>query len=95
MRTEGRDRLRDHLRRNGISQSAFARMVGKGRTQQTVSAWLSGDTRPDVDERTLIRHATNGYVIEEMWRTAAERAEIEEAIARQRASAPPPRPAAA
>lgn len=74
MRTEGRSLLRKWFRAQKSPQRSFAEVLGV--TQQAVSSWLSGASRPDGDTRDLIEKATDGAVPSASWRTETERARI-------------------
>ena len=50
------DRLKKHLKRNGITQQAFAEQIGV--TQPTVWEWLNGRSKPSAKKLVLISRVT-------------------------------------
>ena len=48
--------LAQHLKRNKVSQAALAKVLGVA--QPSVWAWLSGDSRPSVDNLVKLSKAT-------------------------------------
>lgn len=57
------ERLKRYLVENEMSQAAFAKKVGK--SQPTVSDWLSGQIQPSTDSLREISQAT-GLSIDEL-----------------------------
>jgi DNA-binding transcriptional regulator YdaS (Cro superfamily) len=57
--------LTEHLRRNEIRPSDFAKLIG--RHPATVYRWLDGSTRPRWDEIEKIDNLTNGQVTASDW----------------------------
>ena len=61
----GRDRLAAHLKRNGLTQLAFAERARVPGPQ--VSMWLSGRRRPGLESALKIERATAGEVRAADW----------------------------
>ncbi len=58
-------RLREYLHENAIKVSDFAASIGV--KQNTVSGWLSGARRPDLDMAFRIENETGGAVPAQGW----------------------------
>lgn len=75
--TKGREALQGQMATLGLSQGGLADMVGV--KQPSVSAWLSGDSRPDTEQRDILALVLN--IPREWWRTEEEQARIDQITA--------------
>ena len=72
--TKGREALQGHMRALELSQGGLADLVGV--KQPSVSAWLSGDSRPDTEQRDILALVLS--IPREWWRTEEEQARIDQ-----------------
>lgn len=73
--TPGAENLRAYFQPNRMSQAEIAKRLGV--TQQAVSSWVSGRTRPPAHHRKALQQLVG--VAEDDWLTDEERQQVEAA----------------